>query len=116
KMEEKMSAYRLEKIRAILTPEQQVIFDEGDKAKTTRSTTPGNIKISELNVDEISKMIELKEDQVNEIRTIFAEMDQHAKEHGNNEAEVQNIKAKKVDALRGILNEEQFLRLNEMMK
>lgn len=116
-MEEKMRAYRMEKIRNILTPEQLVVFDESDKAKTPAiaSTAPGNIKMAELRSDEIRKMIEMKDDQIEQMINSFNELDQRMKEVGNNESQINEVKMKKVETLRGILTQEQFDRLNEML-
>lgn len=117
-MEEKMRAYRMEKIRAILTPEQQVVFDESDKevkAVAAAPTTGSNLKMAELRADEVRKMIEMKDDQIEQMIHVFNEMDQRMKEVGESASEVNDVKMKKIEALRNILTNEQFARLNELV-
>lgn len=116
-MEQKMQNYRLEKIRSILKPEQIEIFDTYVKTgEFNTAAKPAKGKVADLNVAEIEKMIELKEGQIDQLKTVYAELDQQAKSAGNNETKLQEVRKKKASALSSILSDEQLTRLNEMLK
>jgi len=74
-MEEKMKVYRMEKIRNILTPEQQVVFDEKDKYDN-KSTKSVHHKVSSLSLNDIHKLVQLSEEQQNELKSALGDMEE----------------------------------------
>lgn len=114
-MEEKMKMYRLEKIRNILTPEQQVVFDEKDKYENKNAKSVPH-KLSSLSLSDIHKLVQLSEEQQSELKSALGEIEQQMEKSAENADDMNKLNTEKTEILRKILTSEQLEKLNEHLK
>lgn len=114
-IEEKLQGYRTKKIRAILSEEQVVLFDELVKNNGNNYTTSINPvaynKIARLTDTEINQSIDLTTEQKNTLKLKYNELNNRA--HKNNLSDTY-IMQERIEILRNLLTDEQFLKLTKL--
>jgi hypothetical protein len=117
-MEQKMKMYRLEKIRSILTPEQQVVFDEQDKGElkaADNNRKPTDQKLVVLTYEDIMKRVELSDGQMEELKSTLTVIDQQLEKSASNDDEIKKLQLQKLEIIQKTLSEEQFEKLNSSL-
>lgn len=114
-MDEKMKHYRLEKIRNILTPEQQVVFDERDKMNSVAGKKAAHPKLVELSYEDIMKSVELTDNQKEELKANLTLMDEKLSKSSGNADELNKLQLTKIEWIQKVLSEEQLEKLNERL-
>ncbi|HRN78800.1 MAG TPA: hypothetical protein PKY29_02255 [Ferruginibacter sp.] len=115
-MEEKMKMYRLEKIRNILTPEQQVVFDEQDKIQSDAGKKSIHQKMVAITYEDIIKRVDLSDAQREELKSTLTVIDEKLEKSAVNADEMKKLQQHKLEILQKVLSEEQLEKLNESMQ